>query len=379
MYWKVPPRQHVGEPCHPSTPRDALMRTDFAADALRLGGDYPCLGPNLNLPFFMALIQPLGKLPFTQAWITWTLLSILGGLLGVALVVKTIGGDHPFSSWLLGSSFLFIYYPTLSNFALGQVTLLLLPILTLAWHDLRRGREYSAGLWLGLLIGLKPFFAILLPALLIQRRWIAILSASASGLVTLLIGYAFFGAEAYSHYAILAADVTWSGANWNGSWAGVIERIISGQQSSTLPQGSHIARSWTAVISIATLVLMLILLWLHREKHKSLKLQSDALIAAGIPTALLVSPLGWSYYFPLLMIPVVIAWGMTKFQYFGRKWKLLLILPIALSMTPTTLRPSPRPESPSLWWGVDSIYFYSLALLLILCLTLKIKCTEIED
>src|SRR5262249_28977340 len=53
----------------------------------------------------------------------------------------------------------------------GQVTLVLLPVLTLAWLADREGRRGTAGAWLGVLIYVKPFAGVYALYMLWRREW----------------------------------------------------------------------------------------------------------------------------------------------------------------------------------------------------------------
>lgn len=369
MYWLVPPRKHLGDPCHPSTPPEQARRQGNVPDGLLLDRDDPCLGPNLNLPIFMVLVQPLTALSFEQAWWIWTAASLACGVLGMALLVRTLVRDaslRPLAT-LAGSAALFLYYPTLANASLGQVGTLLLPVLVLAWRALRCNDAMWAGLWLGLAVSFKPFLAILWLGLLPQKQ---LRPFAATGLTIAVLGmmsWALFGIDMHRHYLLLVSDVTWNGTNWNAAWAGVTERFFSGQASSVLPQGSLQARAWAAGLSLLTLALVA---WRLRKTDHSTLQDADALMALGLPAALLISPLGWAYYFPMLALPFVTLWQRTAALPATRSWRMGLLLPLVLSMATIVIRPSPRPETPTVWWGIDSIYCYALIVLLTLGLAI---------
>ncbi|WP_375213299.1 glycosyltransferase family 87 protein [Aquabacterium sp.] len=364
MYWLVPPRAHPGDPCHPSsTAADRQHLDTQVPSGLLLGGDDPCLGPNLNPPIFTALTLPLTHLPYEQAWWAWSAASIAAGILGVVLLVCALATDtrQRTVGCLAGCAALFLCYPTLANASLGQVGTLLLPPLVLAWRALRRRDELWGGVWLGLVAGFKPFLLILLPALWVQQRRRACMAAAATVAGMGLLGWALFGSDMHRHYLLVAADVTWSGTNWNASWAGVIERILSGQADSVLPQGSALARAWASGLSLLTVALVC---WRLRQARHSPREDADALMALGLPASLLASPLGWSYYFPMLALPWILLWRHSAQMPTPRPWRMGLLLPLTLSAPTIAIQASPRPETPSVWWGVDSIYFYALVCLL---------------
>jgi len=367
MYWLVPPRRHIGDPCHPGTPLDQARKSDSIAKSLRIEAEDPCLGPNLNPPIFMVAVHALSSLPFDQAWWRWTVVSMFSGMLGIALLVSALiaKNSHRKLTVLMSCTALILYYPTLANFALGQVGMFVLLLLVLTWRKLRQTKPLWAGFWLGLVVCLKPFLVTLLICLAIQKQGRTCLSASITILSLGMLGWFLYGTDVHRHYWLLASDVTWNGANLNGAWAGVAERFFSGQASSVLPQGSWQARTAATALSLLTLLVMC---WsIHRSMRTSTSVHSeDTTMALGLPTALLVSPLGWAYYFPVLALSWAILWRHTAYLPNTRAWRIGLLIPIALSMAPIVNRPSPRPDNPTVWWGVDSIYCYALLSLLVI-------------
>lgn len=372
-YWMPPPRQKVGDPCHPSTPPTNIQFKGTVPDALLLTGDDPCLGPNLNPPIFVALVRPFRALTFAQAWWTWMALSLLGAAVGMGLLMREIASTTQ-PRWippLLGTIALLAYYPTLANVSLGQVGTLLLPPLVLAWRTLRHQAPLQAGLWIGILVAFKPFLAILWLGLLLIKQWRAFAIGGAVILVLSALGWMLFGTQVHQHYALIASDVTWNGANWNASWAGLTERFFSGQTDSVLPQGSLQARTSAALLSVLTLGFAARGV---RQASGTSRDQVNAWVTWAVPASLLISPLGWIYYFPLMALPWMLLWQRAKaLQATASQWPLLTLIPVVLSSITLALGNSPRPQTPTVWWGVDSIYCYALVAFLLITQAIQHK------
>lgn len=365
-YWMLPPQALPGDPCHPGTPTGSIPAHGTVPDSLLLTGIDPCLGPNLNPPIFIALTRPLSALPFAQAWWAWMSLSLIGAVLGMTLLMREIAST-PRSPWLaplLGSTALLCYHPTLANASLGQVGTLLLPPLLLAWRALRRENIIQAGLWIGLLAALKPFLALLWLGLLLIKQWRAFAVAGVVILTLSALGWFLFGSEVHRHYTLVASDVTWNGANWNASWLGLTERFFSGQADSVLPQGSLQARGSAGLLSLLTLC---IAAWALFTAPSDPKQQANALVSWTVPASLLVSPLGWVYYFPLMSLPWLLLWQRARsLDTSGAHWRMLCVIPLLLSSVTLALGNSPRPESPTVWWGMDSVYCFALVAFLVI-------------
>lgn len=366
MYWLAPSRRHVGDPCYPSTSVDKFSAPLEIPESLRLSSNEdPCLGPNLNPPAFMIMIKPLSALSFKAAWCVWSAASILSAILSVTLLTHSTIPERktqPFAI-LIGSTALLAYYPTLANFSLGQVGLFALLLTVLAWRAGNSGKIEKMGVLLGFCISLKPFFAPLLLFILLHKQYRALTTAVAIALAVTLGGALLYGLDAYRNYLLIASDITWSGANWNGSWSGIVERYVSGQTDSTLPPGSPIAQAWAIFLSLLTLSVTFLQL---RGIEHSKQALSDSIFALGLPISLLISPLGWNYYFPILSVSCITLWRMPPTERHTRAWRLALLLPVFITIAPITNHTSPRPETPSVWWSIDSIYCYALLFLLLL-------------
>ncbi|HET8870276.1 MAG TPA: glycosyltransferase family 87 protein [Aquabacterium sp.] len=373
-FWQTPKRQLPGEPCYPLTPeRVAREHSDVPAE-LRIGAqEDPCLGPNLNPPIFEFLTSPLNQLPYQAAWWIWSSLSIL--LIAAGTTILAIGGGRnrvskplPLLLLIAGS---FLYFPSLANFSLGQVGSLCFFLLALAWALSHKGHEACSGAIVGTLIALKPFFLVLLPLLLFSKRPRMVITALGVTAALWWAGWLIYGSEIHRQYFAIASDVTWNGARWNGSWAGIVERILSGQADSTLPPGSSTARVIYSGLSLATVAAVAFAFaWQRKEWDPSESL--DHAFAIGIPTALIASPLGWSYYFPCLMLSFWVFWQQAQTRAHVRMWRIWISATLLLSTVPITNAASPRPFQPSVWWGLDSLGFYSLSGTLLLGLAISL-------
>lgn len=122
--------------------------------------------PYLNPPVFAWLILPLSLLPYELALAFWNTLILACLVLTWRLIVP---GTLPQRLALLLAAL--ALYPVMLGLALGQVTMLVLAAVALAYRLLRLNRPLLAGLVLAL-IAIKPQAAFLVPlALLAARRY----------------------------------------------------------------------------------------------------------------------------------------------------------------------------------------------------------------
>jgi hypothetical protein len=282
-------------------------RRDFSAflisaHALRQGLD-PYHDPsaftalNTNPPAFILATLPLTFMPDGVAFGVWTAASMIGLLISLALTARAL--KLPFRHLLIVALGL---QGVSASLRFGQVTLLLLPFMTLAWLADREGQEVKAGGWLGALIYAKPFIGVYALYLIGRREWRA-LRAMAIAYVTL---------SAIGLFAGLRVTLSWiqtlRGLSdktthvVNASWPGLAARLFSVDISQTNPVYTPfvVAPEIASVVSIVGVLAIAVVSASAIQRQKS----RDAHWAILAASMLLMSPLGWIYYIPLLIPPM---------------------------------------------------------------------------
>ena len=244
---------------------------------------------------------------------------------------------------------------------LGQVaSLLMLPVL-LAWRAMRCGRTVQAGVWLGLCAAFKPFFLLFLLALGALRAFRAMLAFTGVLIAMLLLGGLLTSFEAYRDYLGMASGVTWTTTSWNASVVGFFARLFGGGEAAPVFFAPWIGRALTVAASL--LFVGMVLRRVAVERSEPSVQQTDALFAATLPAMLLVSPLGWIYYFPLLLPAVWCVWQATRDRPRAR---LILIGAVLPTCIPSGLSSAVQPMDPArALWG-DALYFWCLLTLFML-------------
>jgi hypothetical protein len=99
---------------------------------------------------------------------------------------------------------------------------------------------------------------------------------------------------------------------------------------------------------------------------------NDLAFSTCIVLMLLISPLGWMYYFPFLLIPLTVIWRETR-HLSEQGWVWFLLIPAwLLSSTPGTLVQFDHlGGDPLLILGWSGAYFYALLLLLVILFRLQ--------
>jgi alpha-1,2-mannosyltransferase len=180
-----------------------------------------------------------------------------------------------------------LWLPVFVGWQSGNVTLPLTLMVALAWRY--RDRPIVAGLLTAAAISLKPFIWPLGLWLLATRRWKAAACALAWGLVINLIAWAVVGYSQIHSYLHLSSEVT--NALWRGGYGmlAVAHHLGFGR---TVGEVLLLATSAAAAAAV---------IYFGAVKRN----ETDAL-AWAVVLMLVASPLLWSHYFSLLLIPVAL-------------------------------------------------------------------------
>ena len=251
-------------------------------------------GGNTNPPATLFAMVPLTFLTDRLAFAAWTTLGALALVFSLYKTARALNlrVEHLLliAAGLQGVS---------ASLRFGQVTLLLLPFMTLAWLADREGRHKSAGCWLGALIYVKPFVGVYALYMLWRREWqtlrpmiavYAVLSAIGllAGFRVTLSWIETFGAigEKTSHVV-------------NASWPALVARVLNVDLSQPEPayRPFMVAPTLASALSLGGVIAIAIVSgWaIHRSRNRDVHW---AILAASM---LLMSPLGWMYYIPLLI------------------------------------------------------------------------------
>jgi hypothetical protein len=217
--------------------------------------------PYLNPPELAWLVTPLSYLPYTLAGWIWTgLLAAAFGLIWYLVapgrgLVRLIHG--------VGAAALL---PVFVGLLFGQVSLVVVGAVAIAWWLLSSGRPWLAGLALSVLI-LKPQIAFLVPvALLLSGYWRVVLSWLAIGVPVAIITLLAVGTGVFEH----------------------ISRSLHAVSGVPGPIQSSLLRQLPLPVAIVGIVLVLavsgVILWRARDSGPSLP------IAVGLISSMLVSP-----------------------------------------------------------------------------------------
>ena len=250
--------------------------------------------PHLMLPFLL-----VGHLGFLPSIAVWALSSALGAALSWWIIRRELEWRPSTTEWLVAVPIVLSSALVQVVLVTAQITFVVLPLVVLVWAWARRGRWMLAGLGLGVLVATKPFFLLLVPWLAVRSPRSVLAAIGGAGAFTAL-GLAVFGASAYREWFAVMREIDWAWVYNNASLRAVLDRAFTTHPGSApLVEAPAIAIAiwWVAVVGGCVAVLALTV----RDRAPG---HVDRSLASLIPTSILLSPLGWTYYIWWALPPV---------------------------------------------------------------------------
>lgn len=250
--------------------------------------------PYINPPLLAILFQPLTTLPCIEAFRVWRLIS-LAIWAAVTLLLAwhvwqrcTQRGASPARA-ALAAAFITVLsvfaYPVLDGLWLGQVHLLILGGLVLAWWLRERDQPFAAGVILAIITVIKLLPAVLIVYFLLRRDRRVLVGAAAGILV--LVGVMLLGAGGLP--TLLAMIRALTSASELMPWVNTAVLKVHPILGPALAAG--------VALTFAITVLLV--------QRKGGTKEDPALgYAWAITTMLVVSPIVWLHYLAWLLIPV---------------------------------------------------------------------------
>lgn len=256
----------------------------------------PNLNPPVSVPFF-GLLWRLGP---EHAFVLWWSVSLLCFVAAVALLVRRYGRGP---AWLLPlwAVALAGMWDTL---ALGQIYLPLVLATVGSWLLLERGRHVAAGVLMGIVIAVKPNFAVWPVVLLLAGHSRGAVTAALTAAVLSLVPVITHGPRIYRQWVdLIASDTGRAAFLTNASIPGLALRLDAAVVGTVLSIGLLTMLAWWAV------------------RQRPAPLRASAL---GILGGIAASPIAWVHY-TLFLLPV----------FFSRRWTppvtaaaVLLVVPV---------------------------------------------------
>lgn len=281
-------------------------------------------------PLAAVLAAPLAVLPFGVA-------AALLAAIEVAATVLTLRvlGVRDWRCY----GITFLWYPVIQNFLIGSITSLLALGLAVAWRyrdDRRVAAPASA-----VVIAAKVFLWPLLFWLAATRRWRTAAQALLFALAGIAVSWALFGFGGLTSYPRLLDELSRLEA-WK-SYSAVAFGLVFGLSTDQ-------ARALAIAAGVAALVCVVLVGYFRRDADSDRRA-----FVLSIAAAFMFSPIVWTHYLALLVVPIAItrrrlaplwfvplAMWATPGQSNGHEWRVVLGLAVWSVVLAAAFR-GPRP------------------------------------
>lgn len=309
------------------------------------------LSESAHPPFMVVLLIPfVSFLGVHGTFLALAFLSIGSLCIALALLRRGTGANLAPTWEILAFFFCLAWYPMYWVLRGGQPGLLLTGLIVIGWYSIRQDRPVWAGIAAGIATSLKIFPGLLLVYFLLRCRrafWSGILTILALHLLTV----ATMGIQWHMDYLRTIGLIynKYNGALDNWSLSGFLHRVGEGlgiQFLSTKP-----------AFIIISLIVVGLMCWIVLGKRAGSSHGRDdlefSLFVAAMP---LLSPICWSHYFVVLLLPLAVLMNVFIRQDYGAwvitGWVALVVI-LAI---PTPFMMSLRPLVERVSWRLSLLY-----------------------
>lgn len=255
---------------------------------------------NLTSPFGTWLFSfPARSFSYATCYVLWIMASLLISLIAIVKFLRYTYSDQlSLTTTLTHIVIFYAFMPSFFNATFGQIALFLTGwVIVLHWA-LTNNRWFIASVVLAFLFSIKLFFGIFFVFLLFSCRWKTLISSIIFSIIFTTLPLLYYSLNLYKDYLWILNCVHWYGANWNASFYGVLTKLFN--------TPDHHLKSFFNLpilgksIFYALFIVYMALVALIAKNAKTVK-TFDLSFSFTLSTMLLISPLGWSYYFPMLI------------------------------------------------------------------------------
>lgn len=291
----------------------------FVEEVVDVGFPYP--------PFAMLLFFPLGWFDLQTGYFIWQSILIIFLIAGIYLLLNIFSpgkenGNEKIIFTMVIIHLIFLFPGITSSFRFAQTSPVIFLFLLLL---LKRLNHWDAGIYLAIMIMIKPLAVLFGVWFLMNRRWNVIAAAFVSGVVILVMTAMIFGFNVFTEY--FASPPTDRIPEFvysepiNKSLSAVLLRLYPTHLTFMDQSGITML-----IISISILLLGFTAMVSRRIAEKSARLS----FLVFIPFGLLVYPASLAHY-SLLLIPVILGIFREKYRDFDKPLFLILLIAIYLA------------------------------------------------
>jgi hypothetical protein len=280
----------ISIPRHLGVPFDSVTSVDY----------------NAHPPTSVLLALPLARLDYPDAVLVWNTVSLVAFLASLAIVAAVL--PVPRKLLLPCLALLTFCHPLYGILYQGQLTLILVLLVTTIWALERSGRSNTAGLVLGAAAAIKLFPAYLVVYYGARKKGWPLLTAGLSFVILTVLTAAVLGLDAYRDYiqVVLPAQARFRSLGYNYAIAGLWHRLFDpvGERGWMTPLWPCPALARYGTLASDLAVTVLVAICIHRARTFA---QQELTFALNVTAMLLVSPVTWDTSLPLLLVPFAVV------------------------------------------------------------------------
>jgi hypothetical protein len=269
---------------------------------------FPIIEYNAHPPTSVLLALPLARLDYYDAFLAWSVLSLLALAATAVLIVRQLPGTLTLWSILPLAALLLWCNGFRQQMTQGQLNVVLLLLLTGVWAADRSARPALAGVLLGAATAIKLFPGFLFVYFLARRQWRAVAAGTGCFLALTALTVAVLGPECYRDYVTIALPsleqyrVYWPNLSLAGFW----HKLFNAEGSHVIPLWQNPLLAWATTLAADVLVTV-VAAWCAARSYSPR--ERDLAFALAMTAMLLVSPITWDHYFTLLLLALVLLWA----------------------------------------------------------------------
>lgn len=318
MYWLSAKNYFAGQPVYD----DQLTALARYCPGQPLDTTKFFLAPyNTHPPPSILLALPFAHLSYPDAHLWWELSTAVILLIGVVLAVREVGGPYWVCFLPIALAWLVWADPCLGSARWGQPNFLLAGLLAIGWVADRRGYGVAAGVCVGLATAIKLYPGLVFLHFVLTGRWRALIAGVLAVLAMNGVAAAVFGLEAFhTHRQVSLPSLIEFQAAWpNMSINGYVQKLLDPNPAQCEGEAYPFRNPTLAkgVVGGVGLLVLGALVWaIRRVRHSG----PDVGWAACVPAMLLLSPITWSHYFVVMIVPFVVLLARLE-----KPWRWLVV------------------------------------------------------
>ncbi|MBW4520352.1 MAG: DUF2029 domain-containing protein [Scytolyngbya sp. HA4215-MV1] len=285
------------------------------------------LGGFVNIPIVAYLLTPFSALDPFNSQLVFTVFSIIIAFASYFLFVDWLKVSG-FNQWLILQLFV-INGPLYYSIAIGNTTHFLFPIFILILSLMAKNKNFWVGFWLAIAALIKVPLVLFGAYFFLRQQWRSLLGFLVPAIVVPLLSIMIFGfglhVEWYEKCIKPFSGKALSAFN-NQSVSAFVIRLFTTNAPDWYPLEMDLDARIAKYLFFMVLIGGSIWVCWRAKAPKALEMKNLELCIV-LTLALLISPISWTHYYLLLLIP----YSLYIAGQFGSFRKGKIVIPIALS------------------------------------------------